>query len=104
MGRYNGFSVSSLAYRVGGVCDLPPSDFKSRCSEQLERLGDSATENWRHDDALKYYSAALSIQPADTPGYFIMRSKSRMAKGLWEDALDDANEVSSVVSCKVPSY
>jgi hypothetical protein len=98
--RQNGFSVSSRAYRAGGVCNHSPSDFKHRCFEQLERFGDSAMESLRHGEAHKYYSAALSIQPAETRGYFIMRSKGRMAKGLWEDALDDANKVSSVVSCK----
>lgn len=57
-------------------------------------------ESGRHSEAHKYYSAAVSIQPADTRGYFIMQSKARMAKGLWKDALDDADEVSSVVSYK----
>ena len=57
-------------------------------------------ESGRHSEAHKYYSAAVSIQSADSRGYFIMRSKARMAQGLWEGALDDADEVSSVVSCK----
>ena len=54
----------------------------------------------RRDDALEYYSTALSIHPANTQRFFILRSKVCTAKDLWEDALNDADEVSSVVLCK----
>ncbi|KAF8551249.1 hypothetical protein OG21DRAFT_1445453 [Imleria badia] len=67
-------------------------DFSYRCSEKLERIGDAAVDSQQPDEALKYYSAALSIHPANTQGVFILRSKVYMKKGLWEDALNDANE------------
>ncbi|KAF8551251.1 hypothetical protein OG21DRAFT_1512971 [Imleria badia] len=69
-------------------------EFKHRCCDNLERLGDGAMNSQpeRHDEALKYYSAALSVYPANTQRFFILRSKVGMAKGLWEDAVVDANE------------
>lgn len=57
-------------------------------------------ENGRHDEAIKHYSAALSFHPAATRGFLIIRSKTCMAKGLWEDALNDVSEVRTFVSCK----
>ena len=47
----------------------------------------------RHEEALRYYSAALSIHAANTEGFFILQSKIFMAKGLWEDAIDAMDEV-----------
>ncbi|KAF8547869.1 hypothetical protein OG21DRAFT_838193 [Imleria badia] len=46
----------------------------------------------RHDDALKYYSAALSIHPAKTQGCFIIQSKVCMAKMSWKDAVHYADK------------
>jgi hypothetical protein len=92
--------VSGLVYRAGRVCDRSPSDFKRRCPKKLERLGDAAMESQRHDEAIKHYSAALSFHLADTLGFLIIRSKTCMAKGLWKDALNDASEVRTAVSCK----
>ena len=63
------------------------SDFRYRCSEKLEHSGDCST--------------ALSIHPTNTQRYFILRSKVSMAQGLWEDALNDANEVGSVTLRKL---
>ena len=60
-------------------------------------------DSQQHDEAHKHYSAALTIHPAKTQGVFILQSKVCMAKGLWEDALNNANEVSFMVSCKPPS-
>ncbi|KAF8552474.1 TPR-like protein [Imleria badia] len=67
-------------------------DFKYRCSEKMERFGDAIMDSKRRDAAIGHYSAALSIHPANTPGFFILRSKVCMAKGLWEDAMDEANQ------------
>ena len=67
----------------------------------MEHFGDAAMDNRRHEEALVYYSAALSIQPANTRDFFIVRSKVATAKGSWEDAVDDANEVSSVISPQI---
>lgn len=70
-----------------------PPDFRYRSSEKLERFGDGAMDAQQHDEAFKNYSAALSIHPANTQGSTILRCKVSMAKKLWEDALDHANEV-----------
>jgi len=52
----------------------------------------------RHDKAISEYSAALSFDPASSQGIFVKRSKTYMAKGLWKDALNDADQVRSFVS------
>ena len=86
------------------MSDHSPSEFRRRCPEKLERLGDAAMESWRHDTAVKYYTAALSFHPANTRSFLIIRSKTCMAKGLWEDALNDVNEVRPVISfVQIPS-
>ncbi|KAF8548747.1 hypothetical protein OG21DRAFT_1515960 [Imleria badia] len=65
-------------------------DFRYRCSERLVRFGDAAMDSHRDDEALKYYSTALSIHPTNTLGLFILQSKVCIAKRLWEDAIDRA--------------
>lgn len=57
-------------------------------------------ESQRRDEALKYYSAALFIHPTNTQHFFILQSKVGVAKESWKDALDHANEASSIVSRK----
>ena len=57
-------------------------------------------DSQRHDEALKSYSAALSIHPSNAQRFFILKSKVCMAKGLWKDALDHANEVSFIAPHK----
>ena len=54
-------------------------------------------DSQRNDEALKCYSAALSIHPANTQGYLVMRSKVCMATRSWKDAIDHANEVGCIV-------
>ena len=46
----------------------------------------------QHDDAIAWYSAALSLGRPITH-VLIKRSKLYMQRGLWKDALDDANQV-----------
>ncbi|KAI6098469.1 hypothetical protein F5141DRAFT_1219540 [Pisolithus sp. B1] len=58
----------------------------------LERVGDEALGSEKHDVAIKQYSAAFSLSPPTPAGLFTKRSRARAAKGLWEDALQDANE------------
>ncbi|KAF8547868.1 YVTN repeat-like/Quino protein amine dehydrogenase [Imleria badia] len=67
-------------------------DFRLRCYEKLERVGDAAVGAQRHDDAIIYYSAAISLNADSSQDVFIKRSKVRMAKGLWEDAVEDAKQ------------
>ena len=59
----------------------------------MERLGDSAMDSHQYDEALKYYSTAQSIHPPDTPGSFILEGKVCVTKGLWEDAIVQAEQV-----------
>lgn len=47
----------------------------------------------RYDEAISQYSAALSLNASSPQTLFVKRSKAHAAKGLWEDALSDANEV-----------
>ncbi|KAN0094879.1 hypothetical protein V8E55_003166 [Tylopilus felleus] len=70
----------------------------SECFHQmkLETLADAATGDERHDDAISHYAAALSLKPAASHGLLIKRSKVYLAKGLWTEALNDANKVVEV--------
>ena len=70
-----------------------PSVLKKKCVSKLEALGDEALDSGKHDSAIAQYTLALSIGPADPTEIFVKRSKARAAKGLWGDALVDANEV-----------
>ena len=47
----------------------------------------------QHDQAISQYSAAVSLNPANLPSLLIKRGKARANMGLWEDALNDANQV-----------
>ena len=72
--------------------DISLLAFAKRCTEKLEHLGDEAAKAQEHDDAIAWYSAALSLNfPA--PHLFIKRSKVYVARRLWDDALNDVNRV-----------
>ncbi|KAI5981892.1 hypothetical protein F5J12DRAFT_916980 [Pisolithus orientalis] len=64
------------------------ADFTKRCATTLEQVGDEA-----------FGFAASSPSPTSPAGLFIKRSRARAAKGLWEDALQDAN-----MAVKVDSF
>lgn len=68
-------------------------DFRRRCSRKLEDFGDTAMGTERCDEVISQYSAALSLDPATPQNLLIKRNKAYLAKGLWKDALDDANAV-----------
>ncbi|KAI6100118.1 hypothetical protein F5141DRAFT_1204922, partial [Pisolithus sp. B1] len=68
------------------------ADFTRKCAATFERIGDEASRSLKHDDAITQYSAALSLSPPNPASLLIKRSGARAAKGLWEDALQDANE------------
>ena len=74
-------------------CDRLPLAFRERCTEKLEHLGDAAAGTKQLDEAVIQYSAALSFN-LPVPHVFIKRSKVYLAKGLWQDALHDARQVS----------
>ncbi|KAF8551893.1 hypothetical protein OG21DRAFT_217664 [Imleria badia] len=67
-------------------------DFRQRCVEKLEHLGDAATDAQQLDEAITQYTAAVSLDSAVT-SILIKRSKLYAAKGLWEDALNDTTNV-----------
>ena len=52
----------------------------------------------RYDEAISRYSAALALHPVAPQGLFIKRSKTYIAGGLWDAALNDANKVCTFVS------
>ncbi|KAF8125612.1 hypothetical protein EV363DRAFT_1350407 [Boletus edulis] len=68
------------------------NEFKDRCSSKLERLGDAAMRNQQYNQAIARYSAILFLSPSSPQDIFIKRGKAFVAKGLWEEALDDANQ------------
>ena len=59
----------------------------------LEDLGDTAITSQEHDEAIARYSSALSLDPTTRVDILVKRSKARASKGLWADALTDANDV-----------
>ena len=59
----------------------------------LEGLGDTALSSGKHDEAIARYTSALSLSPSNRIDILVKRTTARASKGLWEDALTDANEV-----------
>ncbi|KAI9571626.1 hypothetical protein HD554DRAFT_1798465 [Boletus coccyginus] len=49
-------------------------DFRGRCVEKLEKLGDTASNSKKHDEAIGYYSSALSIDPTNANDILLKRS------------------------------
>lgn len=92
--RRNGLQVSGHAYRYRQPRIYFVVDFRQRCTERLEHNGDVAADTQQPADAIVQYSAALALD-LQNPHIFIKRSKVYLAKGLWEDALRDANQVRS---------
>ena len=87
--------------QVVSLCHHPLSEFKFGCCKKLEDLGDTAMNIQHYDEAISQYSAALALDPAGPQDLFIKRSKVYIARGLWEDALNDANQVCLFISCKL---
>ena len=75
------------------LCDNFLSGFKQRLSRKLEYLGDAALRARRHNEAISEYSLALSLDPTSPQGLFIKRSRACVARGLWENGLQDADKV-----------
>ncbi|KAI6038673.1 hypothetical protein EDC04DRAFT_1931148 [Pisolithus marmoratus] len=71
-------------------------DFSKKCATTLERVGDEAFKSVKHDDAVTQYSTALSLNPPNRADLLIKRSRALAAKGLWQDALQDADEAVKV--------
>ncbi|KAI6042813.1 hypothetical protein EDC04DRAFT_2600688 [Pisolithus marmoratus] len=63
------------------------ADFTGKCITTLEHADDEVFRPVKHDDAITQDSTPLSLS-----SLFVMRSRARAARGLWEDALQDAVE------------
>ncbi|KAI9571633.1 hypothetical protein HD554DRAFT_2302552 [Boletus coccyginus] len=49
-------------------------DFRGRCVETLEKLGDTARDSQKHDEAIGYYSTALLLDPPNVNDILLKRS------------------------------
>ncbi|KAI9567130.1 hypothetical protein HD554DRAFT_1027307 [Boletus coccyginus] len=56
------------------------SDFRGRCVKKLEQLGDVARDSKKHDEAIGYYSNALSLDPTNQD-ILLKRSKEDIELG-----------------------
>ena len=63
MSERSGNSVRGSDWTSPGLIQRSPSDFRGRCVEKLEKLGDTAKDSKKHDEAVGYYSNALSLDP-----------------------------------------
>jgi len=63
MSARNGNSVGGCSHNVARANLRPPSDFRRRCAKKLEELGDIARDSKKHDEAIRYYSNARSLDP-----------------------------------------
>ena len=90
--------MSDRTYEAGGIYVTILLEFKSRCCEKLEDLGDTAMNTSQCGEAISQYSVALAFDLVAPQGLFIKRSKAYIAGGLWDAALNDANKVCPFVS------
>ncbi|KAF8550639.1 hypothetical protein OG21DRAFT_1487620 [Imleria badia] len=49
-------------------------DFRGLCVQKLEKLGDAARDSKNHDEASRYYSDALSLEPTNIDDILLKRS------------------------------
>ncbi|KAF8414966.1 hypothetical protein L210DRAFT_3465597 [Boletus edulis BED1] len=70
-------------------------DLGQRSFEELERLGDAAIGAKRYNEAISHYSTALSLI-STSQTILIKRSRAWLASGSWKEALDDANQVTTL--------
>ncbi|KAI6009487.1 hypothetical protein F5J12DRAFT_40085 [Pisolithus orientalis] len=76
------------------------SAFTEKCASTLEHVGNEAIGSGEHNGAGTHYPAPLPLGPSSPASLFINRSRARVARGLWEDALQDANDAVKVdASC-----
>ena len=69
------------------------TDFRRRCTEKLEILGDEAMDSQKCDEAVKHYSELLTLDPSNVSDVLYKRSKARALRKLWKAALIDAEKV-----------
>ena len=68
------------------------ADFRGRCIEKLEKLGDTAVHSQNHNEAVIHYSDALSLNPQNPSNILYKRSKAQSLVGSWQDSLLDADK------------
>jgi len=68
-------------------------DSQQRYSEWIEKLGDAAMGSREYAEAVEQYTTVLSRKPMNIAQILTKRSSARSSIGLWEEALDDADEV-----------
>ena len=68
------------------------ADFRGRCIEKLEKLGDTAIGSQDLNEAIKQYSDALTLNPQNLSGILYKRSKAQSLVGSWQDSLLDADK------------
>ncbi|KAI6041639.1 quinon protein alcohol dehydrogenase-like superfamily [Pisolithus marmoratus] len=73
------------------------ADFTKKCMMTLDPVDGGAFGSVKHDHAITQYSTVLSLSRL-----FVMQSRARAAKGLWEDALEDTNEACSESGLLLP--
>jgi len=56
------------------LIQTPRLDFRVRCVDKLEKLGDTASNSKIHDEAIGYYSSALSLDPTNANDILLKRS------------------------------
>ena len=67
--------------------------------EKLESVGSTAASDEQHGGATSHYPT--SLKPVTVQNLLMKRSQAYMAKGLWVEALNDANKVRCSVSHKL---
>ena len=61
--------------------------------EKLKSSGDTTVSDERHGGAVFHYPTSQVLKPATLRNLLSKRSQAYMAKGLWVEALNDANKV-----------
>ena len=61
----------------------------------VESSGDTTVRDEQHGGAVFHYPTSPVLKPATLQNLLIKRSQAYMAKGLWVEALNDANKVRS---------
>ena len=69
--------------------------------EKLESNGDTAVSDERHGGAVSHYPTSLVLKPVTLQNLLIKRSKAYTTKGLFMEALNDADKVRRSMSHKV---
>ena len=64
MGERSGNSVRGPNHDIARA-DSTILDFRGRCVAKLEKLGDTARDSKKHDEAIGHYSNALSLDPTN---------------------------------------